>query len=186
MSKIYYIEDPYGTIMSENGLRRFKMLEGTMAFDFLNTPEGKACRFMKVCDYGETDDEVFVEVSSENMKDFRKYERREQYVADTIRDNEYMILSLSYEETEDSEETLESVIADEDVDIQEDVLHQCDLETLRKALKTLSEEELALITALYLSDEPMTLREYAKVIGVHFTTVDYRVKCIFEKIKKYF
>ena len=125
MSKTYYIEDPNGTIMSENGQRRFKKLEGTKAFEFLNTPEGKACRFMKVCDYEETDDEVFIEVPSENMKDFRKYERREQYIADTIRDNEYMILKLEQLRTK-------GYIAPE--------VHQSQVRELQKKLSELKSE----------------------------------------------
>ena len=186
MSKIYYIEDPNGTILSENGQRRFRKLEGTKAFEFLNTPEGKACRFMKVCDYEETDDEVFVEVSSENMKDFRKYERREQYVSDTIKSNEYVLVSMNAMEKEDGEEETEECIADEDINIELDFIHQCELETLRKALRTLSEEELALITALYLRGEPLTEAEYADQIGVTQQALNKRKKTIFKKIRNYF
>lgn len=186
MSKTYYIEDPHGTILSENGQRRFRKLEGTKAFEFLNTPEGKACRFMKVCDYEETDDEVFIEVSSENMKDFRKYERREQYVSDTIKSNEYVLVSMNAMEKEDGEEETEECIADEDINIELDFIHQCELETLRKALRTLSEEELALITALYLQEEPMTEREYAGEIGIPQKTLNDRKNRLLKKIKRFF
>ena len=186
MSKIYYIEDPNGTIMSENGQRRFRKLEGTKAYEFLNTPEGKACRFMKVCDYEESDDEVFIEVSSENMKDFRKYERREQYVSDTIKSNEYVLVSMNAMEKEDGEEETEECIADEYINIELDFIHQCELETLRKAIRTLSEEELALIVALYLRDEPMTEREYAKEKNLAPMTVHDRKIRILAKLKKIF
>ena len=119
------------------------------------------------------------------MKSFRRYERREQYVADVANTWGYEVLSLDYEETADGE-MLSEVVADEDVNVEKEAFLQIDLETLRKALDTLTEEEYALICALYLQDKPMTLQQYALQIGVHFTTVDYRRKCIFKKIKSFF
>ena len=53
-------------------------------------------------------------------------------------------------------------------------------------MKTLSEEELALITALYLRGEPLTEAEYADQIGVTQQALNKRKKTIFKKIRNYF
>lgn len=183
--KIYYIEDQNGKYASADGSRRFTRLEGKAAYDFLKSPMGQARRFMKLVNIDSDEDEINVEVHSKEMKSFRRYERREQYVADVADTWGYEVLSLDYEETADGE-MLSEVVADEDVNVEKEAFLQIDLETLRKALDTLTEEEYALICALYLQDKPMTLQQYALQIGVHFTTVDYRRKCIFKKIKSFF
>ena len=41
MSKIFYIEDPSGTILSEDGQRRFKKMDGKAGYEFVHTAEGK-------------------------------------------------------------------------------------------------------------------------------------------------
>ena len=66
------------------------------------------------------------------------------------------------------------------------MLRQFDLETLRRALDTLTEDEYALICALYLQDKPMTERDYAKAIGVPRTTLEYRKMLVLQKLKKFF
>ena len=186
MSKTFYFEDTSGTILSENGQRRFKKTDGKDGYSFLHTAEGKGRRFIELVDPDDECNILKIEVPNHGMKGFRTDERHEQYVSDTIRDNGYGVLSLSYGETENSDETLESVIADDDADVQKDALHQCDLETLRKALKTLSEEEYALICVLFLAVETMTVREYADQLGVSHTAIIKRKNKIFKKIKSFF
>lgn len=186
MSKTFYIEDPTGTILSTDGQRRFRKLDGKAGYEFVHTTEGKGRRFLELVDPEDEDNILKIEVPSYGMKGFRQDERHEQYVADTARKYDYSILSLNSGENEDSEETLDAFIADENVDVERDALHQCDLETLRKALKTLSEEELALITALYLRGEPLTEAEYADQIGVTQQALNKRKKTIFKKIRNYF
>ena len=186
MSKTFFIEDPNGTILSTDGQRRFSKLDGKAGYEFVHTAEGKGRRFLELVDLEDEDNILKIEVPSYGMKGFRQDERHEQYVADTARKYDYSILSLNSGENEDSEETLDAFIADENVDVERDALHQCDLETLRKALRTLSEEELALITALYLRDEPMTEREYAKEKNLAPMTIHDRKIRILAKLKKYF
>ena len=186
MSKTFFIEDPNGTILSTDGQRRFSKLDGKAGYEFVHTAEGKGRRFLELVDPEDEDNILKIEVPSYGMKGFRQDERHEQYVADTARKYDYSILSLNSSENEDSEETLDAFIADENVDVERDALHQCDLETLRKALRTLSEEELALITALYLRDEPMTEREYAKEKNLAPMTIHDRKIRILAKLKKFF
>ena len=183
--KIYYIEDQNGKYASTDGSRRFTRLEGKAAYDFLKSPMGQGRRFMKLVNIDSDEDEINVEVHSNEMKSFRRYERREQYVSDVANTWGYEVLSLDYEETADGE-MLSEVVADEDVNVEKEAFMQIDLETLRKALVTLTEDEYALICALYLQDKPMTEREYAKSIGVPRTTLEHRKKLVLQKLKNFF
>ncbi len=186
MSKTFYFEDPNGTILSEDGKRKFKKMDGKSGYEFLRTEEGKGRRFIELVDPEDENNILKIEVPGFGMKAFRQDERHEQYVTDTVRNSDYSLLSLNYEGNEDSEEILEFVITDEDADIHRDILHRCDLETLKKALTVLSEEEYALIYALFLSVKTMTVREYAKQIGVSHTAIVKRKNKIFKKIKSFF
>lgn len=183
--KTYYVEDKNGKFASADGSRRYTRLEGKAAYDFLKSPMGQDRRFMKLVSVEGDEDEINIEVRGSEMKAVRTYERREQYVADNARENPYTIISLSYAECDDDEYPEES-LADMDVNVEDEVFRQIELETLRRALNSLTEDEYALIYALYLQDQPMTLQQYASLIGVHFTTVDYRRKCIFKRIKTFF
>ena len=183
--KIYYLEDQNGKYASADGSRRFTRLEGKAAYDFLKSPQGKNRRFMKLVNTEGEEDEINIEVHAEDMKAFRTYERREQYISDNARENPYTIISLSYAECGDDEYPEES-LADEDVNVEEEVLHQIEIEILRRALDSLTEEDYALVCALYLQDKPMTEREYANFIGVPRTTLEHRKKLVLRKLKSFF
>lgn len=183
--KIYYIEDQNGKYASADGSRRFAKLEGKVAYDFLKSPMGQGRRFMKLVNTEGVDDEINIEVHADDVKVFRTYQRREQYISDNARENPYTIISISYAECDDEEYPEES-LADEFVNIEEEVLRQVDLETLRMALDSLSEDDYALIWALYLQEHPMTTRDYAKKTGVQQTTVMRAKKRILNILKNFF
>jgi DNA-directed RNA polymerase sigma subunit (sigma70/sigma32) len=183
--KIFYIEDQNGKYASEDGSRRFTRLEGTAAYEFLRSPMGQGRRFMKLANIDSDEDEINIEVNSNVMKSFRMYERREQYVTDVANTWGYEVLSLYYEETADGE-MLSEVVADEDVNVEKEAFMQIDLETLRKALDTLTEDEYALICALYLQDKPMTERAYSMASGIPQKTINDRKLRILKKLKSFF
>ena len=82
--------------------------------------------------------------------------------------------------------TGDEVIPNDDDSIENDVLRQFDLETLRRALDTLTEDEYALICALFLQDEPMTESEYAVQRGTTQQAINKRKKTILKKLRNYF
>ena len=58
-----------------------------------------------------------------------------------------------------------------------------EIEKLRLALLQLSEEEYKLIKALFFENK--TLREYAAIVGKHYTTIQDKRDRILEKLKKF-
>lgn len=80
----------------------------------------------------------------------------------------------------------EELIADESVDVVAEVMHKMELETLRKALLSLSESEYQLIYDLFLKDNPLTERDLSKKYKVSQPVIHKRKMQIFEKLRKFF
>lgn len=183
---IFYIENENGNYFSENGNRRFQKLTGQKVFEFLKSEAGKGRRFMKVNDDGELN-KVYVEVPRDAIKAIRKDERRKQYLSDCRNASGYVVISLyAAEMCKDDCASGEELIADDNCDIENEVLHNMNLEKLRKALRTLSKDEMLLINALFLSNEPVTEKELAEVFGISQQAVHKRKKAVLLKLKNFF
>lgn len=183
------ISSAFGVTFTDADKERLKQLYGGYTCAYLKSAEGKTRRFMKSNDYEDGGDDVFVEIPAEYIRDYRQGERREQYVNDIREDAGFTEISLYAMQGDGNPDDLlsgEELIADESVDVVAEVMHKMELETLRKALLYLSEDEYRLIYDLFLKDKPMTERELAKAMRIPRMTLNSRKHAIFEKLKKYF
>lgn len=186
---IYYYEDQNGKYSSHTDARRFSRVSGKEAYAYLKSAEGKTRRFMKSNDYEDGGDDVFVEIPAEFIRDYRQGERREQYVNDIREDAGFTEISLYAMQGDGNPNDLlsgEELIADESVDVVAEVMHKMELETLRKALRSLSESEYQLIYDLFLKDNPLTERDLSKIYKVSQPIIHKRKMQIFEKLRKFF
>lgn len=185
MIKVFYIEDNNGQYVSADGSKRWTRLTGQALYDFLQTERGKKTYF-----FVDTDDNgvaIGVEITNKDQQVmFETDKRRRRYVSESQKESGYITVSFDYFETEDGTSTGDEVIPNDDDSIEEDVLRQFDLETLRRALDTLTEDEYALICALFLQDEPMTESEYAVQRGTTQQAINKRKKTILKKLRNYF
>lgn len=186
---IYYYEDQNGKYSSHTDARRFSRVSGKEAYAYLKSAEGKTKRFMKSNDYEDGGEDVFVEIPAEYIRDYRQGERREQYVNDIREDAGFTEISLYAMQGDGNPNDLlsgEELIADESVDVVAEVMHKMELETLRKALRSLSESEYQLIYDLFLKDNPLTERDLSKIYKVSQPIIHKRKMQIFEKLRKFF
>lgn len=185
MIKVFYIEDNNGQYVSADGSKRWTRLTGQALYDFLQTERGKKTYF-----FVDTDDNgvaIGVEITDKEQQiAFETDKRRRRYVSESQKESGYITVSFDYVETEDGTSTGDEVIPNDDDSIEDDVLRQFDLETLRRALDTLTEDEYALICALFLQDNPLSTRDYAKQLGVQQTTVMRAKKRILKKLRNFF
>ena len=185
MIKVFYIEDNNGQYVSADGSKRWTRLTGQALYDFLQTERGKKTYF-----FVDTDDNgvaIGVEIRNTELASNLKGDKNHSDYLKQVRDESgYITVSFDYFETEDGTSTGDEVIPNDDDSIENDVLRQFDLETLRRALNTLTEDEYALICALFLQDNPLTTRDYAKQLGVQQTTVMRAKKRILEKLRNFF
>jgi len=185
MIKVFYIEDNNGQYVSADGSKRWTRLTGQALYDFLQTERGKKTYF-----FVDTDDNgvaIGVEITSKDQQvTFETDKRRRRYVSESQKEAGYITVSFDYFKTEDGTSTGDEVIPNDDDSIEDDVLRQFDLETLRRALESLTEDEYALVCALFLQDNPLSTRDYAKRLGVQQTAVMRAKKRILDKLRNFF
>ena len=185
MIKVFYIEDNNGQYVSADGSKRWTRLTGQALYDFLQTERGKKTYF-----FVDTDDNgvaIGVEIRNTELASNLKGDKNHGDYLKQVRDESgYITVSFDYFETEDGTSTGDEVIPNNDDSIENDVLRQFDLETLRRALDTLTEDEYALICALYLQDKPMTEREFSRKTGIPQKTLNDRKARILKKLKSFF
>ena len=185
MIKVFYIEDKNGQYVSADGSKRWTRLTGQALYDFLQTERGKKTYF-----FVDTDDNgvaIGVEIrNTEVASELKGNKNHGDYLKQVRDESGYITVSFDYFETEDGTSTGDEVIPNDDDSIENDVLRQFELETLRRALDTLTEDEYALICALFLQDEPMTESEYAIQKGTTQQAINKRKKTILKKLRNYF
>ena len=181
---IYYIENENGTFLSEDGKRKFMRLCGREAYDYLRSAEGKKKRFMKTGASEDGGEDEYVEVPLMYIRKHRKDERRAQYVSDSQKRSGITIILADDLLSPSEAVTNMDVIQDESVDVEESVIHADEIAMLRKALKALTEDEIAFVGALYLADKPLSEREMAAHLGISQVAVHKRKLAILRKLKK--
>lgn len=184
--KTYYYEDKNGEFFSEDKSRRFSRVSGRAAYKFLNSPEGKGRRFMLASD---TEDgvTVYVEIPRDMISDIRTDERRKQYLRDCK--NKYSNSASASQARIDIDNLIESRndISAEEISNPESIhIHEQEIQQLKDSLKLLNEAEIDIINALYLQDEPISEREYARRKNIPQRTLNDQTRRILSKLKKFF
>ena len=188
MATRYYIEDKNGTILSKDGTRRFIVLAGQELYDYLQTKEGKKKHFFVYQEDG--GDTIGIEEVNNTTKGETKGERKTRYhyqVKFDVHAEEVSFDDMVISDDGD-EVPLAETIADDDVDIEGEVVHRSLLDALRQIRPLLELEERELIDMLFCDDEngeraDMSGREAAKVLGISQTELQRRKKRVYLKIK---
>ena len=105
-------------------------------------------------------DGKYYEVSKETYQKYKKEHDHSKMLQEY--ENEVHIFSLDAMAAEDI--TGYGVIADTNVNVEDEAIHNIMLNNLRKARETLSSDEQLLLTLLY--DEGQTMGEIGKALGV--------------------
>ncbi len=185
--KKFYIVDENGTYASADGKTHFTCLTGKDLFDYLNSEVGSKKEFY--VDFDDNGDEIGVEVPEDKLEEHLKEKEHRKYLNKVQKEVGYTIVSLNADfDGKDGEQmTYEEVIADEDsLDFMEEISRKADIQTLRKALASLTVDEMAIISALYLADKPMTECELAEDRGVTQQAIHKRKVFILNKLRNFF
>ena len=190
--KIFFIEDENGDYYSTDSNRRFTKMTGDEARIFLKK-ERKAGRNRKFLlteteerDVDELYDEIYVEIPMDSVSIFRKPERRKQYVKDCEENSEIETISYNAPLRDQEDLAIEDVVSDSLKSVEDDALHEIELEIMRRALKSLTDEELKIIHALFLSKKKLTEEKLAKEMGVSHQAISKRKARILKKLKNFF
>lgn len=184
--KKFYIVDENGTYASADGKTRFTCLTGKALFDYLKSDEGSKKEFD--IDFDDNGDEIGIEIPDDKLDKHLKGKERRKYVSKTQKAMGYTIVSLNSElEGKDGEiMTFEEVIADDSDDFTEEITRKANIQTLRRALASLTSDEMNIVFLLYLTTEPLTEYQLADARGVTQQAIHKYKVSILKKLKKFF
>ena len=162
-------------------------LTGREYFRFINDPANKGRCFVMLGNGGDSDAGViYMEATPEA---YRKWDiERQEWKRKQKRDQEYCECQRSLDELvdEDEELSLHEVVADERINVAEEADRRIDIENLREALETLSQEEMQIINALYFNNnESLSDRKLAKMLNLSKSALNRRKDKIFKKIRNF-
>ena len=181
MSKHFYLIDEKGSFASAAGSIRYRLEKGAKGTETVRKMrEQQNVRFLE---YQDGDDRILIEINQESMKHHRKYERREQYIKDAEAEFKQVTLSLDNTIEVDGEEVVYLDTVASEYDLEKDVIRRESIILLKKSLSTLNKEEMRIIFALFLSDRPMSEREYARENAIPQRTLNHRKTAILKKLK---
>ena len=124
-----------------------------------------------------------LEVSKIEYKEFYKEVERNKYLNKL--DFLFGLTSINEIEQNSKEDgtRIEEIIADTNCNVEFEALRKAEVEELKNALLKLDKKEYELIKELFYNDK--TIRQYAEMIGVPFTTIESRKDKILKKLKKF-
>lgn len=121
---------------------------------------------------------MLMEVSPSEYKEYYKEIERNRYAKKVLK--KLQVVSID-ELQDDSSFKYKQVIEDKKINIELEVERKVEIEKLKNALLQLNEKEFKLIKALFYEEN--TVRNYAKDIGIPFTTIQSQKKKILEKLR---
>lgn len=183
---IFYIESANGDFYSADRTRRFIELKGKDAYEYLLTHPGLCFYKTETEDRG--GENVFIEATKELAKEITGEKNRKYYNHRTLKERGIKILPLAQLVTCCDDLCLGSTIMSPYIsnNVEDFVLHKIYLETLYRALRTLTDYEFKIIYALFLMDNPISERKLSRLLGVPQKTLNYRKKHILNKLKGFF
>lgn len=122
---------------------------------------------------------MLLEVSKKEYEDYYTEIERNRYCKKVLQ--KLQVVSIEELNTDEDMDD-KQVIADSSKNIEIEIERKMEIEQLRKALLELDNDEYQLIKELFFNEK--TVREYAEIKGIPFTTIQSRKDKIIEKLRK--
>lgn len=184
--KIYYLEDEKGNYLSSNGKRRFVRLVGSEVLSYIEENRSQNVYFYTTTTEEDLGDSVFVEIPKDKVSMYRSQIYHDQYLAKMKKKRNYKSVSIYHPIDNNDGTAVIDKYGDNGHTVEDAVIKEIDMEILRRSLKYLTDEELRMIRALYLSDDPLSERELCRKLGIPQKTLNYRKRRALDKLKKCF
>lgn len=124
-------------------------------------------------------DDTLLEVSKTIYEDFYAEYERNKYIDKIMR----KLQVISIEELRDNEDVRGiDIIGDKQCNVEKEVYKKIEIEKLKEALLSLNDAEYKLIKNVFFDEK--TIREYAEIIGLPYSTIQYKKIQILKKLKK--
>ena len=184
MKTTYFVwKDPFC-----NGINpEWQELTGQEFLAFIRLDENKKRRFIKLYSASEdsSDGDIMIEATSEEYKKWRKDKDHNDWVRESNAEKGYQIVSYHAMEAEDGCFG-EELLRDEDCDIEADCFKGFEIEVVRAAVASLSDEERRMVEYFFMSKNPGTVRGCEELTGIPKSTVSRKQIALISKLKKIF
>ena len=182
MSKKYYIAWKDATCNGVNP--EWIFMTGKDFYKFIKKPENKNRYFMTLDDRVCNDaDIITMECTKERYLEWRVQKNHENYLDKYEREHEFVSMSSYISDAEAI--TYEEVLADENVDVEDEVVNLVKIHLLDSFFGGLSEDDRELLNQLYIENEGLTEREICRRLNIPQKTINNRKLAIRKKIKKF-
>ena len=162
-------------------------MDGRTFYEFTKHPDNQNRYFVRlgneVC---EEADIIFIEANKNKYDEWNR-EESARYRKDKVKmEHPYKIVSLDDKASELHELTFNEVIADDSVNVEQEVVSKIYCEYVRKIVMDLPLEERHIIEIMFYGPETLSERATANILGINYVALHYKKMKIFEKIKKSF
>lgn len=183
MKTIYLVKKDVSVDSEENWI----MMDFQQFTSFLITLKGKEPKryFRKVANCSRKDQRIVIEVDTETARQMDIERAQANRIRKKIARRGYMVVSYSAIQDEEHELNGEEVIIDEDCDVEEEALLNMETEQLRLAIESLQEDDRQFIQQMFFSGNEYSEREFAEILGVSRSSVRFRKKVVFDKIRSF-
>ena len=182
MKKIFLIKKD----ITKNAQDNWIIMNSHDFYMFSKTEDGKlrTRNVVRMPDEEKTGPILYMEVDDDTAKEWRSEFNHMAYRNRISTESQISTVSYHGIKTEDEELSGEDLISDSDCDVEAEALSTICISSLKKAFASLSDSERTLIEYLYLSDSPMTEREYAALLGISHQRVNKKKIAVLKKLKK--
>ena len=182
MSKKYYL---IWKDVNCNGVNpEWVFMTGKDFYKFIKNPENKNRYFMTLDDRVCKDaDIITMECTRESYKEWRIQKNHEDYLDRFENEREFISINSYIPDSETM--TYEEVIADESVDIEDDLMRVVKNQLLKEFFEELSEKEKNLINILFIENDGKNEFEIAKEKGIAQQTLNNRKLALRKKLKNF-
>lgn len=183
MKPIYLVKKDVSIDAEDNWI----MMDYQQFNSFLLTLKGKEPKrfFRKVANCSRKDQRIIIEVDAETARKMDIERAQANRIRNKRARSGYILVSYSAIQDEEHELNGEEAIIDEDCDVEIEALLNVEVDQLRLALASLQEDDRQFIEQMFFSGNEYSEREFAKILGVSRSSVRFRKKVVFDKIRNF-
>ena len=162
------------------------IMTGMEFFRFMQTEEGRSrSKSFALLESGDgCDDDIIAECGEQKAREWENERLLRYYHSKS--NKKFNTVSYDWCLTDSSTYGADDIIADPTADVEATVMDNLKNEILYNAICTLTPQQMVLIDQLFLSNTPMTLKEYAECNGINENSAHGRKARALMRLKKYF
>lgn len=171
---------------NKTGPDNWIVMDSHQYWEFLQTEDGKRrdANVALLNKRSENDRNIHIECEPEKAKEIKSEYDHGLYIARWFEKIGYQIVSYHGMIFANEKKNGEEIIPDEDTDLEEQVIHEMELASLRSAITRLNQKDRDIIMGFFFSEDPQAIAKLAEKYGMKKAKVYKRKERILHNLKK--